>query len=84
MPGGVQHLPLPPEGAGGPTELTPPAHLIGEVGWLLVWEVLSRELPSFCCMSVLVLSSGCSTTGAYKVRTGGSIPLLGPSCLAVF
>lgn len=26
------HLPLPPEGTGGPTELTPPAHLIGEVG----------------------------------------------------
>lgn len=29
---------------------------------------------SFCCMSILVLSPGLSTTGAHEVRTGVSIP----------
>ena len=29
---------------------------------------------SFCCMSVLVLSLGCSTTGAHKIRTRVSLP----------
>lgn len=29
---------------------------------------------SFCCMSVLVLSLGCSTTGAHEIRTRVSLP----------
>lgn len=44
---GVQRLPLPLEGTGGPTdrapELTAPASLITEMGRLSVWEKLSGE-----------------------------------------